>query len=772
MSRRSIVVLLALVFLASGGALHLRAQTGAAPSPSNASASFIGSESCATCHQQESRAWKDSQHAEAMQHARGAAVLGDFGGARFIKDGITTTFFRKDGKFLVDTQGPDGKAGEFEVKFTFGLTPLQQYLIEMPGGRLQAFGIAWDTRPKSAGGQRWFDLYPGEKLVAGDPLHWTGIQQTANFMCVDCHVTNLQKGFDDKAGVYNSTWSELGVGCEACHGPGSSHRSWAQAGAPRADTSRGLVARFPVRSGIAWGTDPAARPRVPPPGPGENAAVETCARCHARRSQLTDQVHAGQPFADGFRASLLDRGLYRPDGQMQDEVFNHGSFLQSRMFAKGVTCTDCHDPHTQKLRAEGNAVCGQCHESAKFDAKAHHFHEPDSKAGQCTTCHMPVVTYMVVDPRHDHSFRVPRPDLSASLGTPDVCATCHSDKPVGWASEQLRTRLGHAPSGFQTFGEAFHAADRGAPEAGGLLARIIAEPTQPPIVRASAIARGIATGRPLGSVELQTALADPDPLVRAAAVEAAGVGDVNQVSSLLVPLLRDPVRQVRIETARALVGPGEMRLGDTDRAAFRKALEEYVAVQRYNADRGEAHMNLALLEIRRGNGLLADDHLVRAIVIDPTFVPAYVQLADLYRGRRDEEKAQAILRQGLERNPDAALLHHALGLSLIRQQQREAALAELRRASELEPQNARYGYVYAASLDQAGRRPEAVKVLDAVLASHPYDADTLTAQAVWAMQRGESQTALGYLMTLRAVRPDDRAIQQEINRLQRSPSRR
>ncbi len=766
------MLLLALVLLGSVGALHLQAQTGAAPAPSNLTAAFIGSDSCAACHQQETKAWKGSQHAEAMQHASGTAVLGDFGGATFVKDGVTTTFSRGEGKFFVDTQGPDGKPGKFEVKFTFGLTPLQQYLVEMPGGRLQAFGIAWDTRPKSAGGQRWFDLYPEEKLAPGDPLHWTGIQQTANYMCVDCHVTNLQKGFDDKANVYNSTWSELGVGCEACHGPGSSHRSWAQAGASRSDASRGFAAHFPSRTGIAWGTDPAARPRVPPPAAGEIAVVETCARCHARRSQLTDQIHAGQPLADGFRASLLERGLYQADGQMRDEVFNHGSFLQSRMFSKGVTCTDCHDPHTQKLRADGNAVCGQCHEPAKYEAKAHHFHEPDSKAGQCVTCHMPVVSYMIVDPRHDHSFRVPRPDLSASLGTPDVCATCHTDKPAGWAAEQLRSRLGHMPSGFQTFGEAFHAADRGAPGAGVLLAKIIDEPAQPPIVRASAIARGTAIGRPLSAAELQTALADPDPSVRAAAIEAAGAGDIAQVSSLLAPLLRDPSLQVRIEAARALAGPGEMRLSDVDRAAFGKALAEYIGVQRYNADRGEAHMNLALLEIRRGNGLLADDHLVRAIAIDPTFVPAYVQLADLYRGRRDEGKARAILQQGLDRNPNAALLHYALGLSLTRQQQREAALAEFHRASELEPDSARYGYVYAVSLDQAGRRPEAVKVLDAVLASHPYDPDTLTAQAIWAMQRGESQTALGYLMTLRAVHPDDRAVEQEINRLQRSPSRR
>lgn len=707
-----------------------------------------------------------------MQHARGTAVLGDFAGATFVKDGVTTTFNRRDGKFFVSTEGPDGKPGEFEVTFTFGLTPLQQYLIEMPGGRLQAFGVAWDSRPKEAGGQRWFDLYPGQKLGVGDPLHWTGIQQTSNFMCVDCHVTNFRKGYDATARRYDSTWSELGVGCEACHGPGGAHVGWARAGASRADATRGLVAQRPDRLGVAWGTDPAARPQVPMPTAGQVAEVETCGRCHARRSQFSDDIHAGRTLADAFRISLLDRGLYRPDGQMQDEVFNHGSFLQSRMFAKGVTCSDCHDPHSQKLRAEGNALCTQCHEPAKFDAKAHHFHEPASPSGQCVSCHMPTVTYMIVDPRHDHSFRVPRPDLAAALGTPDACATCHGDKPIGWSAQELRNRLGHAAQSFQTFGEAFRAADQGASGAAGLLARIVNDPLQPAIVRASAIARGAALGRPAGVAELRLQLADPDPLVRAAAVEAASLPDANQLRTLLTPLLRDPMRQVRIEAARALAGPAEIGLGDADRMAFRSALDEYIAAQRYNADRGEAHMNLALLEIRRGNGLLADDHLQRAILADPTFVPAYVQLADLYRARREEEKAEAILRRALERNPEAALAHHFLGLSLIRQRRGAMAIEALSRAAALEPDNARFGYVLSVALDQTGNRAGALRTLGAVLARHPNDPDSLSAGAAWALQRGETTTALGYLTTLRALRPDDTSLQREIDRLRQAPARR
>jgi len=771
-ARRSLAALLIAVFAGSFGAVHLLAQIRPAASGASPAPAFVGSDSCAACHQSQHAAWKTSQHAHAMAHARGAAVLGDFNDATFAKDGVVTTFLRRDDRFFVRTAGPDGRTGEFEIAFTLGVAPLQQYLVQMPGGRLQAFGIAWDSRPAAQGGQRWFDLYPDRKLPAGDPLHWTGIQQVANFMCVDCHVTNLRKNFDTATNAYGSTWSELGVGCEACHGPGSAHVGWARGGASRKEPGRGLVARFPARNDVAWGTNPAARPRPAPPAAGEIAEIETCGRCHARRSQLTDDLHAGQPFADGFRRILLEPGLFRVDGQMQDEVFNYGSFLQSRMFAKGVTCANCHDPHTQKLRAEGNAVCTQCHEPARYDARAHHFHAPSSKAGECVSCHMPMVTYMVVDPRHDHSFRVPRPDLAASLGTPDACATCHADKPPGWAAAELKAGLGREPSGFQTFGEAFHAADRGAPGAGALLAKIARDPAQPPIVRASAIARSGALGPAATEVDLHAAFGDPDAAVRAAAAEAAGSRDPAAFVASLAALLRDPARQVRMEAVRSLAGPAETRLSDTDRAAFRVALDEYSAVQRYNADRGEAHMSLALLEIRRGNGLLADDHLMRAISADPTFVPAYFQLADLHRGRGDEARAEQVLRQALERNPDAALAHYGLGLSLVRQRKLDAALDELRRAADLEPEAARYGYVYAVALERAGRRPEALRTLDAVLRRHPYDVSALEAGAAWAAQRGETQTALGYLMTLRALRPGSSAIEQQIDRLRQQPLRR
>jgi hypothetical protein len=201
-------------------------------------AEFVTTKVCAGCHAKEYKAWKGSHHDLAMQEASEKTVLGNFADAKFNYAGIASTFLKRDGKFFVNTDGPDGKLADYEIKYTFGVTPLQQYLIQFPGGRLQALGIAWDSRSKERGGQRWFHLYPKENIRAGNPLHWTGIDQNWNYQCAECHSTNLKKRYDASKAVYDTTWSEINVSCEACHGPGSAHVEWAAAQSPPLQTDR------------------------------------------------------------------------------------------------------------------------------------------------------------------------------------------------------------------------------------------------------------------------------------------------------------------------------------------------------------------------------------------------------------------------------------------------------------------------------------------------------------------------------------------------------
>lgn len=188
---------------------------------------YAPAEGCKGCHAEQAKDWSQSDHTWALRDATLQNVLGDFRNVRFVDAGSETRFFRKAGKFLVNTEGADGKAQDFEIRYTFGHYPLQQYLVAFPGGKLQALTVAWDSRPKAQGGQRWFSLYPGQRFKPGDSLHWTGRYQNWNAMCADCHSTNLQKHYDDRTDTFASTWHEQTVGCQGCHGPAQAHVEWA-----------------------------------------------------------------------------------------------------------------------------------------------------------------------------------------------------------------------------------------------------------------------------------------------------------------------------------------------------------------------------------------------------------------------------------------------------------------------------------------------------------------------------------------------------------------
>ena len=641
-----------------------------AASPTQAVANdHVGAGVCGECHAAERAAWSHSNHRLAMQVADAKSVLGDFRNARFSYAGTTSVFSTREGKYFVRTDGPDGKLADFEIKYTFGVEPLQQYLIELPGGRLQALGIAWDSRPKAQGGQRWFHLYPGLNLRAGDPLHWTGVNQNWNFMCAECHSTQLRKNFDAATGRFATTWAEIDVACEACHGPGADHVARARAkrdGKPYSSADSGLSLALTERKGVTW-TPVAATGNAQRSAPRTTSReIDMCARCHARAARIGDDYVHGKPLSDTHRLATLDEGLYWSDGQIRDEVYEWGSFMQSRMQAKGVTCSDCHDPHTLELRRPGNDVCAQCHQPAKYDASVHTHHAKGTRAAECVACHMPTTTYMRIDDRHDHSLRIPRPDLSPKLGTPNACNGCHAKKTPQWAAEAIRGWTARAPVGYQTFGEALQAGTAGAPGARGALMTVADDPAQPAIARASALER---LGRMLSPSSLPTvtkALNDPDPVVRLAAVEAIGATDAATSVRYLPRMLNDPVRSIRIEAARALAGPTEARLAATDRDAFAKALAEYVAVQTYNADRPEGRLSLAGLYATRGDYERAIAESRKALEIDPTSVEARVNLADVYRARGAEAEVESVLREGIAKTPRAAPLHHALGLVLVR----------------------------------------------------------------------------------------------------------
>ena len=683
---------------------------------------FVGAATCAECHAGEVADWQGSHHDLAMQEATGETVLGGFDGATLTYAGVTSTFFRRDGRYLVRTDGPDGRLADFEIAYTFGVEPLQQVLIPLRGGRLQALGIAWDARPVEEGGQRWFHLYPGEAVDHEDELHWTRAAQTWNAGCAACHSTGLEKGYDPEMDRYTTTWREIDVSCEACHGPGSRHVEWAQSGGGEGEPGRGLPVAFHDRRGVRWVMDPTtgiARRSDTPDGRDE---VEACGRCHALRSSIRADHAWGRTLLETHRPELVLTGLYFPDGQIRDEVYEHGSFRQSRMYAAGVTCSDCHDPHGLDLRAEGNAVCAQCHLPSRFDTPDHHLHAPGSPGSRCVACHMPERTYMSIDRRRDHSIRIPRPDLADRLGTPSACAACHSDRTNAWAVAAVE-RVHGSPGPAPAFAEAFAADDRGSPEAGRALAEAAADPALPEILEASALARLGSWPGAASRQRLQAALADPEPLVRLGGVLAAAGLDLEGRLTLLGPVLRDSVMGVRQEAARILASVPDSALTGNLRAAFDRAAGEVLAGLEANADRPWVLLDRAAFEAARGDLQAAERSARGAIRLEPLHAQAYIALAEvqLLTGREDE--AERSLRLGLATVDGAADLEHALGLLLVRRGRLAEAVEPLGRAAEVRPRVPRYLYAYAVALRETGQRARALEVAGRLQALVPDDPD-------------------------------------------------
>ncbi|MGH6934426.1 MAG: cytochrome c3 family protein [Dongiaceae bacterium] len=733
---------------------------GIAPPPG-----YVGSSACASCHPREFETWHLSQHARAMQVASEATVLGDFNDVWIEHFGSAAHFFRRDNRFLIETDGHDGRPAEYEVLYTFGLDPLQQYLVAFPDGRIQALPFAWDIRPADRGGQRWFHLYPGEAIPYTDSLHWTGLQQNWNYMCAECHSTGVRKNYDADANRFATTFSEISVGCEACHGPAGGHVQWASGARSTEMPNKGFMSKATIRPDPDWTPDPATGSPAHGVGRLPGDEVETCGRCHGRRGQFSEAWMPGRPLADTHLPSYLAEGLFETDGQMLDEVYNYASFQQSLMYARGVVCTDCHDPHSAKLKAPPAEVCAQCHLPARFATVEHTGHAPGLGAPDCISCHMPARTYMVIDSRHDHGFRIPRPDLTVTLGTPNACNGCHSDKTAGWAASIIESWHGHERKGLQTYGAAFHAARTGAPQARELLLRVVRDADAPSLARATTMLELNALPSAEVDLEIDRALLDPDPMVRIAALRGTERSPIDERWRRAADLLSDPIRAVRIEAANVLADQATDMLTAAERERYDRAAVEFMAAERVNSDRPENRANLGNFLARRGQRAEAQQEYLAGINLQPTATPLYVNLADLYRSQGRESEAEQVLRQALLLAPDDAAVQHSLGLAMIRQKRYAEAIPLLEHAAVVAPDQPRYAYVYAIALQSTGQMEKAHKVLVQALVAHPGNVEILLALLDDAIKGQDAARALAYAERLRPLLPDDPGLAQLIDQL-------
>jgi len=610
---------------------------------------YIGSSACADCHQPATEDWAASYHDLAWTQPEDGLVLGDFNDAVFTHRGVTTRFLRRGEKYLIETQGADGILAEFPVVGIAGIAPLQQYLLETEPGRLQAFDIVWDVEK-----QRWYHLYPDQDLPPGDGLHWTGPYKNWNARCAECHATGFRKNYDFNTRHYSSTEAEIGVGCEACHGPGEAHAQWARD--PDAYDPMRWQGLTKTGFTIAYATDNA------------ETEIQQCAGCHSRREPLLDgNPLPGTPFPDAYRLALLREGLYHADGSIQDEVYVYGSFLQSKMYARGVRCSDCHNPHTTRLKAEGNAVCTQCHSpegnprfptlrKALYDDPAHFFHEPGTSGAECKSCHMIERVYMGIDGRRDHSFRIPRPDLSDQTGAPNACNDCHTDQSARWAAREIETRFPNSKRRVSHFSQAFAAARRDPASQVNVLVEIAMHEGFPGIVRATALDLLRRVPDPVIATRTEKLMQDADPLVREAAVPLQRGASPAERVQRLVPLLSDPYLAVRIAAARAFLGAPVAKMPTKMEAALKAAMDEWRRSLLQKSDFPETQMAMGGMALVLRNPDAASAAFREAVRLDPQRVEAWSMVVRILAATGDPDGARAALGEALAANPEDSVL--------------------------------------------------------------------------------------------------------------------
>jgi len=659
-------------------------------------ADFVGTEQCKSCHEQQFSAWKGSDHSMSMNHATDEYVLGNFENASLLFNEQENRFFKKGEQFWVNISGPDGKFNDYQIKYTFAYYPLQQYMVEFDDGRIQLIPFAWDSRKVADGGQRWFHLYP-EQTETSDEFYWTNTGQNWNYMCSDCHSTNVKKNFDAKANTYNTTFSEINVGCESCHGPGSNHITWTKDKSIKVGNA-GFSTEL-SKAVEVWRLEPNAT-TLSAEKINHSQQILVCAQCHSRRVQIGNGDHIkNNNFGDRYLLSRVSNPLYYPDGQLYDETFVYGSFLQSKMAENGVVCSNCHDPHSTELIIPKEQVCLQCHQSDTYAQKTHHQHKDNSAGAQCVNCHMPETTYMQVDERADHGWHIPRPDIAKQLGTPDTCLSCHEDKNSEWSSDKVEQWF--PASKIRTerhFSPVFSAADLGYPNIASALSHIAQNEANSNIIRASALDRlAPFAGDRNAIVAVARGAKHSDSNIRLGAISGSTALSGAERWRAIGPLLKDEILAVRAEAALAIV-PLWFELSADNKKFLTPALNEYMQIQDYNADRGYAHNNKASVFAHQANYQAAEEAYKAGIKIEPYFANSYINLAELYRRQQRNDNSIEVLSAGQKASPKNANIDYQLGLAYIRAKLTELAAYNLKQATIKEPHNPQYHYVYALSV--------------------------------------------------------------------------
>ncbi|MCL7763682.1 tetratricopeptide repeat protein [Polaribacter sp. Z014] len=698
---------------------------------------FLGDQKCKECHQDQFKKWKGSDHDKAMQIADSVSVLGDFNNKKFVSQGVTSHFYKKDTDFYVNTEGPDGENHDYKIVYTFGVTPLQQFIVQFPNGHYQCLRTAWDSVKN-----KWFDLYPDFKVVHSEWLHWSRGGLNWNNMCADCHSTNVRKNYEEKTHSYDTKFAIINVNCEACHGPGKQHV---------AD-----VAEFGEKY-VASGTFQMTTDTAP------RELVDECARCHMRREQFSEFFNFEGTLLDHYYPQLLEAPLYQADGQILDEDYVYGSFLQSKMYNNDVTCTNCHDAHTLKLKFDGNKLCAQCHAPETFDTPEHHFHQPNTDGAKCINCHMPGRFYMGNDFRRDHSFRIPRPDLSVKYGTPNACAGCHKDKDDVWAAKSFKKLFGEVDS--------IHFSDKLAPgitmQPNGHvgLIELMHDKHQPELVRASAT-KVLSNYNAQNFVQDYISLLNDDSaLVRGASVDVLSSVNSTDYTAYFLPLLEDPKRSIRIKAFYGLGGVKEADIPEVYKESYAKVKKEFYLNLKTNADFVGSRMKRGDYYLKQGNMAKAIESFESALSIDNINNQIRISLATLYYNNKEYKKAEDAFKIVIEQEPKYGPVYYSLALMYAELNRVDEAIVQLKKASKIMPDNIRVYYNLGLLYDKKKDYKNGEKALVSGLKVEGTNEGLLYALAYLYSKSDQNEKAKNIVQTLIDLYPNNQQYRNFLNQL-------
>lgn len=695
----------------------------------HSSSTFVGKETCKSCHQEQFSDWQGSHHDLAMEIADSTSVLGNFNNSRFTHKSIKSQFFKKDGDFYVNTEGQDGNYKDFKIEYTFGVTPLQQYLIKFPNGEYQCLTSAWDSEKN-----KWFSLNSDVDINHGDWLHWTGGAMSWNTMCADCHSTNLQKNYDQKTDTYKTTFSEIDVSCEACHGPSSEH--------------------------VSYYKNP--NENIPPPtlymdtSTSSKELVDKCARCHSRRSQITKGFDNKGGFLDHYSPSLLVDPLYELDGQIRDEVYVYGSFVQSKMYHNGVSCKDCHDVHSLKLKKKGNDLCLNCH-TPNYNETSHHFHPKGSESAQCINCHMPGKIYMGNDFRRDHSFRVPRPDQTVAYGVPNACNGCHTDKSPEWANKAIESRFGkdradhfsdHLLKGYHGDISAFEV--------------LMSNTNYPDIARATGLNQYV--NQPISQqqvIDLTKYLNDSSAIMRNETIQSLERIQFKELASNIEPLLKDSLRIVRISAAQYF---NMLGIDLSSKEEYKLATKEFLERLNSNADFPAGQHQIGLYYQAKGKNELAINAYEKALAIDGYNNRSRMNLALMYYHNGRIEDAEKLYLKVVEQEPEFSYSYYMLGLLYNETGNFDKALKYLGKSTNKTPSNINSFYNYALMLQKNGDNKESLTAINQGLSIFPFNERLLYIKLLGEVNTAD-KNALNTCNQLLQIAPNNQNYQQIFGQL-------